>query len=65
MSEKLPVPADTPASGQAPGIGRQRNKITELGEPPHQCSYICGAEGDQNEEPIATVLFDPLNQAQR
>ena len=45
-------------SGQA--LGRRRNKITELGVTNRQCSHISGSEGDQNEEPAATIMLDAL-----
>ena len=60
----IPVLADSPASGQAPKNGRGRKRTIELGELGRQCSHNCGAEGDQNEEPAATLIFDPLNEAQ-
>ena len=60
----IPVLADSPASGQAPKIGRGRNRTIELGELGRQCSHICGAEGDQNEEPAATIMLDPLTETQ-
>ena len=57
----IPVLADSSASGQAPKYGRGRKRTIELGELGQQCSHICGAEGDQNEEPAATVVFDSLD----
>ena len=44
--------------------GRGRNKNMELGELGWQWSHICGAEGDQDKETAATVMFNPLTQAQ-
>ena len=34
--------------------------ITELGELGRQYSHICRAEGDQNEEPAAPNMIDPI-----
>ena len=53
--------ADSLASGQALEYGRGRKKTNELGDLGQQCSHICGAEGDQNEEPAATNMLDPLS----
>ena len=62
--EMIPVLADSPASGQASQLGRGRKRTIELGDLGRQCSHSCGAEGDQNEEPAATLIFDPLTEAQ-
>ena len=62
--EMIPVQADQPASGQDHKVGRGRNKTVELGELGRQCSHICGAEGDQDEEPAAAVIFDLLAETQ-
>ena len=62
VSEKVTLLAEMPASGQSSWAGRRSHKTSELDELGQQCSHICGANGDQNEEPIATVLFDPLDQ---
>ena len=39
---------------------RKMNMITELGELGQQCSQLCGAEGDQKEDPAATIKLHPL-----
>ena len=62
--EMIIVLADQPASRLDHNVGRGRNKTVELGELGRQCSHICGAEGDQDEEPAAAVIFDPLTEAQ-
>ena len=56
----IPVLADQPASGQDHKVGRGRNKTVELGELGRQCSHICGAEGDQEEEPTTASMLDPI-----
>ena len=56
----IPVLADAPASGQAPKYGRGRKRTIELGELGRQYSHNCGAEGDQNEEPAAANMLDPI-----
>ena len=47
---------DPPASGQAPRIGRGRNRIVEFGELGRHCSYVCETEGDHNEDPAAAIM---------
>ena len=58
MVENVPVLADMLASG--PGISRGRNKAPEFGELGRQCSHICGAEGNQIEEPLPQSCLTPL-----
>ena len=60
MSIKNVVPelAGSSTSGQVPRICCKRNKITELGR---QSSHIRWAEGDQKQEPAATIMLDPLD----